>query len=80
VLTLIQRLPLSAITSTLTAGGRGVPRWRGSKWSVVDKGIDLKTESIEAFAHNTSFHTAIKYGALVDSGGRLADSGSSRNY
>jgi hypothetical protein len=80
VLTLIQRLPSSATTSTLAAAGRGVPRWRGSGLSVVAKGINLKTESIEADANKTSFHTAIRYGAFVDGGARWADSGSSRNY
>ena len=82
MLTLIQSLPLSAITSTLAPAGRGVPRWRGSnlKLPVASKGMDLKTASIEAGAHSTSFHTAIRYGALVDSGGRWAALGSSRNY
>ena len=40
----------------------------------------LKTEIIGAGAHRTSFHTAIRYGALVDRGGRFAQAGSTRNY
>ena len=40
----------------------------------------LNTETMGAGAHKTSFHTAIRYGAFVDRGGRFAQLGSSRNY
>jgi len=40
----------------------------------------LKMETTGAGAHRTSFHTAIRYGAFVDRGGRFAQVGSSRNY
>ena len=78
VFTLIQRLPLSAMTSTLAAG-RCAPLRRCSA-AGPSKGMDLKMASTGAGAQRTSFHTAIRYGALVDNGGRQAQDGLSRNY
>ena len=80
-MTLIQRRPLSATMSTLTPEGRA-SFFREASEALVEVLIKkvLKIETIGAGAHRTSFHTAIRYGAFVDRGGRFAQVGSSRNY
>jgi hypothetical protein len=81
VLTLIQWRPLLAMTSTLTPKGRASLDREASE-AIEDVLIEkvLKIETIDAGAHRTSFHTAIRYGEFVDRGGRFAQAGSSRNY
>jgi hypothetical protein len=79
VLTRIQRRPLSATTSTLTPGTRFFSPFFPAFSAVVTWKV-VKIDTVGGGAHTTSFHTAMRYGAFVDNGGRLTQFGSSRNY